>query len=135
MLTSNGEDKARCKSEEKRIEGFHENHVQNAASRMQEEDKPVGTTKKSQYLMPENKVENLVELPANSIQGSLSKMSTQVISVTDIINKYFSGFNGIDNVSSSSNSDVTSKAVHSEIEVQSKTRPHSCLKRQIGSLP
>ena len=32
------------------------------------------------------------------------------------INKYFSGFNKIDNVSSSSNSDVTSKAIHSGLK-------------------
>jgi tRNA (Thr-GGU) A37 N-methylase len=49
--------------------------------------------------MPENKVENRVELVADSMQENPCKMSTQVISVSDIINKYFSGFNGIDNFS------------------------------------
>ncbi|XP_061368665.1 uncharacterized protein LOC133311613 [Gastrolobium bilobum] len=121
----------------------HENYMKNAASGMPKRcscrfgDKHTDTTNKSQHMMPENKVENRVELHANSMQGSLSKMSTQVISVTGIINKYFSGFNGIDNFSSSSNSDVTSRAVCGEIEVQSKsnTRAHSFSKRQIDSLP
>ncbi|KAK2383364.1 hypothetical protein QL285_070825 [Trifolium repens] len=40
--------------------------------------------------MPENKVENWVELVADSMQENPCKMSTQVISVSDIINKYFS---------------------------------------------
>ncbi|KAJ1393109.1 hypothetical protein SESBI_35287 [Sesbania bispinosa] len=160
LMAYDCEGKARCNSEKKRMEGFnpgehhvlkkpkekrnsHENYMQNAVNGMPERhcfrfgDKPTGATNKSQYMMPENEVENLVELHANSMQGSLSKMSTQVISVTGIINKYFSGFNGVDNLSSSSNSDVTSRAVRSEIEVQSNTRgrAHSCSKRQIDSLP
>ncbi|WJX28096.1 hypothetical protein P8452_16853 [Trifolium repens] len=40
--------------------------------------------------MPENKVENRVELVADSMQENPCKMSTQVISVSGIINKYFS---------------------------------------------
>ncbi|CAJ1975931.1 unnamed protein product [Sphenostylis stenocarpa] len=143
--------KARCNSEEKKVKGFqpnaclveehettnldskkqeengisHENDAQNAATGMA----------KSSYAMPENKVENLVELHANSMQGSHSKMSTQVISVTGIINKYFTSFNGIDNFSSSSNSDLTSRAVHSEIEVHSSSKEHGCLKIKRNSLP
>ncbi|KAK7354764.1 hypothetical protein VNO80_20248 [Phaseolus coccineus] len=147
-------DKAKCNSEEKeeheitnlvskKQEGneiSHENHAQNEATGMSERhpcifgDKPTSVAKTS-YVMPENKFENLVELHANSIQGSHSKMSTQLISVTGIINKYFSSFNGIDNFSSSSNSDLTSRAVHSEIEVQSNTRDRGCLKIQRDSLP
>lgn len=164
LMTCDCENKTRCNSEKKRMERFqpraylleeheatnhvlkekgnsHENYTQNAASGMPERcfcrfgDKPNGAINKSQYVMPENRVENLVELHANSMQGSPSKMSTQVISVTGIINKYFSGFNGIDNFSSSSNSDVTSRAVNGEIEVQSKTRSQSCSRRQTVSLP
>ncbi|KHN47723.1 hypothetical protein glysoja_026412 [Glycine soja] len=166
LKTCNGEDKAKCKSEEKKMEGFqphhalwkrmkllimfqrsrtkrisHENHAQNTASGMPERypsrfgDKSTGMSNKSSDVMPENKVENVVELHPNSMQCSLSKMSTQVISVTGIIHKYFSSFNGIDNFSSSSNSDITSKSIHSEIEVHSNTREHSCSKRQSDSLP
>ncbi|XP_020220251.1 uncharacterized protein LOC109803199 [Cajanus cajan] len=118
----------------------HENHTQNVATGMSERypsrfgDKSTGTANEIPCAMPENKVENLVELHTNSMHGSLSKMSTQVISVTGIINKYFSGFNGIDKYSSSSNSDVTSRAAHSEIEVHSNTKGHSCSKRQSDSL-
>lgn len=165
LMTCNNEDKAKCNSEEKKMEGFHppaylledheitnhhnlkkqkmekgdshKNYVQNAAGGTPEgcsykfDDKPTGTTNKSQCVMPENKVENLVELSAKSMQGCPS----EVISVTSIINKYFSGFNGIDNFNSPSSSDVTSRVVHSEIEVQSKTRRSSFSKRQIDSLP
>ncbi|XP_027339232.1 uncharacterized protein LOC113853002 [Abrus precatorius] len=126
---------------QKKKENSHENYAQNAATGMPERysfrfgDKPTGITNNSQYVMRDNKVENLVELRTNSIQGSLTRISTQVISVTGIINKYFSGFNGIDNCSSSSNSDVTSRAVRSEIEVHSNTRKLSCSKRQSDFLP
>ncbi|KAK7329362.1 hypothetical protein VNO77_23524 [Canavalia gladiata] len=119
----------------------HENYKQNAAIGVPERylckfgDKPISTANKRQSVMLENKVENRVEFRANSMQGSLSKMSTQVISVTGIINKYFPGFNGIDNFSSSSNSDVTSRAVCSEIEVHSNTREHSSSKRRSDYLP
>ncbi|CAJ2637691.1 unnamed protein product [Trifolium pratense] len=41
--------------------------------------------------MPENKVENRVELLADSMQENPCKMSTQVISVSGIVNKYFPG--------------------------------------------
>ncbi|KAL2335535.1 hypothetical protein Fmac_016748 [Flemingia macrophylla] len=118
----------------------YENHMQSVATRMSEiypcrfGDKSTGTANESPHVMPENIGENLVELHTNSMQGSLSKMSTQVISVTGIISKYFSGFNGIDNFSSSSNSDVTSRAVHSEIEVQSTPRERSFSKRESDSL-
>ncbi|KAL2335525.1 hypothetical protein Fmac_016738 [Flemingia macrophylla] len=118
----------------------YENHMQSVATRMSEiypcrfGDKSTGTANESPHVMPENKGENLVELHTNSMQGSLSKMSTQVISVTGIISKYFSGFNGIDNFSISSNSDVTSRAVHSEIEVQSTPRERSFSKRESDSL-
>ncbi|TKY72677.1 hypothetical protein E2542_SST01420 [Spatholobus suberectus] len=167
LMTCNSEDKARCNTEEKKMEGFqpipylveeletnnhvskkqeekeisHENNVQNAATARSERypcrfgDKSTGTANKSPYVLQENKAENLVELHANSMQGSLSKMSTQVISVTGIISKYFSSFNGIDNFSCSSNSDVTSRAIHSEIEVHSNARDRSCSKRQSDSLP
>ncbi|KAL9314769.1 hypothetical protein ACSQ67_020221 [Phaseolus vulgaris] len=94
-------DKAKCNSEEKeeheitnlvskKQEGneiSHENHAQNEATGMSERhpcifgDKPTSMAKTS-YVMPENKFENLVELHANSIQGSHSKMSTQLISIT-----------------------------------------------------
>jgi hypothetical protein len=67
------------------------------------------------------------------MQESPSKMSTQVISVSGIINKYFIGYNGID--SSSSNSGVTSRIIHSEIEVQSNISGQSCSKKRIDSLP
>ncbi|RDX99474.1 hypothetical protein CR513_17468 [Mucuna pruriens] len=156
LMACNSEDKARSKSEEKKMEGFqpqveehettnhvskkqkekrisHENHVQNAATEIPERypcrfgDKPTGPANKNQNVMAEKKVENLVELHTNSMQGSLSKMSTQVISVT--------GFNGIDNYSSSSNSDITSRAVHGKAEVHSNTKEHSCSKRQSDSLP
>ncbi|KAK7303868.1 hypothetical protein RJT34_14785 [Clitoria ternatea] len=120
----------------------HENYEQNESTGIPEsyscrfgDGKPTDSTKKSQYVMPENKVENLVELHTDSMQVSLSKMSTQVISVTGIIHKYFSGVNEIDNLSSSSNADVTSRAVCSEIEVHSNTREHSCSKRPSNSLP
>ncbi|KAL1321015.1 uncharacterized protein [Arachis hypogaea] len=132
LTTSNGEKKAICNSEEKRAEGFRKNYMQNAAGGTLEDEKPTGTTEKSQYLKEENKVENQAVLCANSMQGSLSKMPTQVISVSAIINKYFLGFNGIDNISSSPNADFTSNAVHSDIEVQSKATPKSCLKRRIN---
>ncbi|QCE13200.1 uncharacterized protein LOC114162722 isoform X1 [Vigna unguiculata] len=119
----------------------HENQDQNAATGMSEGnpcmfgDKPTSMAKSS-YVMPEeNKLENLVELYPNSMQSSHSKMSTQLISVTGIINKYFTSFNGIDNFSSSSNSDLTSRAVHSEIEVHSKARKRGCLKIKRNSLP
>ncbi|XP_014500704.1 uncharacterized protein LOC106761651 isoform X2 [Vigna radiata var. radiata] len=118
----------------------HENQDQNAASGMSERhpcifgDKPTGMAKSSN-VMPENKFENLVELHPKSMQSSHSKMSTQLISVTGIINKYFTSFNGIDNFSSSSNSDLTSRAVHSEIEVNSNARERGCLKIQRDSLP
>ncbi|XP_057434099.1 uncharacterized protein LOC130726810 [Lotus japonicus] len=127
--------------EQKEKGNSHENCMQNAASELPERcscrfgDMPICATKKSQCVMPENKGEKLDEMQANSMQGSLSKMSTQVISVTGIINKYFSSFNVFDNVSCSSDSDVTSRAVRSEIEVQSNTTAQSCLKRQIDSLP
>ncbi|XP_028180652.1 uncharacterized protein LOC114367663 isoform X1 [Glycine soja] len=167
LKTCNGEDKAKCNSEENKMEGFqprscfaeehettnhvskklnkkrisNENHTQNEATGMPERypcrfgDKSTGTANKSSDVILENKVENLVELHANSMRCSLSKVSTQVISVTGIIHKYFSSFNGIDNYSSSSNSDVTSKAFHGEIEVLSNARQHSCSKRQSDSLP
>ncbi|XP_058767764.1 uncharacterized protein LOC131641479 [Vicia villosa] len=89
---------------------------------------------KSQCAMPETNVEFQVELCASSVQETPSKMSTQVISVSGIINKYFSGFNGIDTFSCSSNSDVTSRVVHSEFEVQSNTGAQSCSKKQVDSL-
>lgn len=150
-MTCNNEDKAKCNSKEKKMKGFHPpaylledhetaNHHNLKKQKMEKgdshgcsyrfEDKPTGTTNKSQCVMPENKVENLVELSAKSMQGCPS----EVISVTGIINKYFSGFNGIDNFNSPSSSDVTSRVVHSEIEVQSKTRRRSFSKRQIDSL-
>ncbi|XP_024631863.1 uncharacterized protein [Medicago truncatula] len=166
LMTYDCENKTRCNSEEKRQEGLHpcaylseeneainqvlkekgnshENYKQHTASGMPERhscgfgDKPTSTVSKSQCPIPENKDENLVELRANSRQESPSKMSTQVISVSGIINKYFLGFNGIDNdnFSCSSNSEVTSRAVRSEIEVQSSTSAQSCYKRQIDPLP
>ncbi|MED6143320.1 hypothetical protein PIB30_005239 [Stylosanthes scabra] len=135
LTTSNGENKATCKNEEKRVEGHGEDYMQNAAGGTIEDKKPTGTTKKSQNFKAENKVENQVALHANSMQGSLSKMSTQVISVSTIINKYFLGCNGIDNVTGSLNSDYTSNAVPSDIEVQSKATPQSCLKRRINTQP
>jgi len=117
-----------------------ENHAQNEATGMSERDPCIfgdqpTSMAKSSYVMPENRFENLVELHANSMQGSHSEMSTQLISVTGIINKYFSSFNGIDNFSSSSNSDLISRAVQSEIEVQSNPRERGCLKTQRNSLP
>ncbi|KAK7412987.1 hypothetical protein VNO78_04792 [Psophocarpus tetragonolobus] len=128
-------------SEKQNTKGIlHENHTQNADTGMSERypcifgDKSTGLADKNPYVMPEKKVENLIELHTKSMQGSLSKMSTQVISVTGIINKYFSSFNGIDHFSCSSNSDVTSKAVHTEIEVHSNAGELSCSKRQSDSL-
>ncbi|MED6220572.1 hypothetical protein PIB30_046039 [Stylosanthes scabra] len=132
LAISNGENKATCKNEEKRVEGHRENYMQNAAGGTLEDKKSTGTSKKSQNFKAEYKVDNQVALRANSMQGSLSKMSTQAISVSTIINKYFLGCNGIDNVSGSLNSDYTSNAVHSDIEIQSKGTPQSCLKRRIN---
>lgn len=158
------ENKTRYNSEEKKEEGLHpcaylseeneaishvpnkkrnshENYKQHEASGMSERyscrsvDKSTSTASKSRCVMPENKVENRLELRANSMQESPSKMSTQVVSVSGIINKYFSGFNGINNFSTSSNSAVTSRVVHSEIEVQSHTRSQSCSKKKNVSLP
>jgi len=165
LMTYDCENKTRCNSEEKR-QGLHpcaylseeneaidqvlkekgnsrELYKQHAASGMLERhscgfgDKPTNTVSKSRCPILENKDENLVELHANSRQESPSKMSTQVISVSGIINKYFLGFNGIDNdnFSCSSNSDVTSRAVRSVFEVQSSTSAQSCSKRQIDPLP
>jgi ribosomal protein L11 len=162
LMTDGCQNKKRCNSEEKREEGLHpcanlsdendainhileekgnscENDKQHSASEMPERyscgfgDKPTSTASKSGCAMPENKVENQVELCTNSMQESPSKMSTQVISVSGIINKYFTGYNGID--SSSSNSGVTSRVIHSEIEVQSNISGQSCSKKQIDSSP
>ncbi|GAU39687.1 hypothetical protein TSUD_321000 [Trifolium subterraneum] len=162
LMTDDCQNKKKCNSEEKREEGLHpcvnlseendtinhileekgnsyENDKQHSASGMPERyscgfgDKPTSTASKSGCAMPENKVENQVELCANSMQESPSKMSTQVISVSGIINKYFIGCNDID--SSSSNSGVTSRVIHSEIEVQSNVSGQSCSKRPIDSLP
>jgi hypothetical protein len=83
----------------------HENYKQHAASGMPEKyswrfgNRLTGTANESWCVMPENKVENRVELVADSMQENPCKMSTQVISVSGIINKYLSGFNGIDNFS------------------------------------
>ncbi|XP_045792768.1 uncharacterized protein LOC123887487 [Trifolium pratense] len=163
IMTDDCQIKKKCNSEENREEGLHpranvseendtinnileergnsyENDKQHSASGMPERyscgfgDKPTSTASKSGCAMPENKVENQVELcAANSMQESPSKMSTQVVSVSGLINKYFTGYNGID--SSSSNSGVTSRVIHSEIEVQSNISGQSCSKKQIGSLP
>ncbi|CAI8589992.1 unnamed protein product [Vicia faba] len=156
LMTYNCKTKTRCNIEEKREEELNpcaypskENEVidhvlkekgnshENSEHGMQERDscrfgdKPTSTAS----AMPETNVEFQVELCASSVQETPSKMSTQVISVSGIINKYFSGFNGINKFSSSSNSDVTSRVVHSEIEVQSNTGgAHSCSKKQVDSL-
>ncbi|WJX23902.1 hypothetical protein P8452_13079 [Trifolium repens] len=162
LMTDDCPNKKRCNNEENREEGLHscanlseendainhileekrnsyENDQQLSASEMPERyscgfgDKPTSTASKIGCAMPENKVENQVELCTNSMQESPSKMSTQVISVSGIINKYFTGYNGID--SSSSNSGVTSRVIHSEIEVQSNISGQSCSKKRIDSLP
>ncbi|CAL5184470.1 unnamed protein product [Lathyrus oleraceus] len=159
LMTYNCENKTRCNCEEKREEELNpcaypseENEVidhvlkergnshENSEHEMPERDscrfgdKPTSTASKSRCAMPETNVEFQVELCASSVQETPSNMSTQVISVSGIINKYFSGFNAIDKFSSSSNSDVTSRAVHSEIEVQSNTRAQSFSKKQVDSL-
>ncbi|KAE9594282.1 hypothetical protein Lalb_Chr18g0052131 [Lupinus albus] len=134
-----------CNNEEKKMEGFqspaylyeehgttnrliltkqtteNENYMQNAAN-------------KSQHVMhpPENICENVPELSAKSMQVSPS----EAISVTGIINKYFTASNGVDSFHSPSISEVTSKVDNnSEIEVQSKAKSHSFSKKQTHSLP
>ncbi|CAL0301545.1 unnamed protein product [Lupinus luteus] len=148
LTTCNNEDKARCNNEEKKTRGFqspailfeehgttnhlistkenmenensHENYMQNAAN-------------KSQHVMhpPENKCENAAELSTKSMQVSPS----EAISVTGIINKYFTGSNGVDSFNSPSVSEVTSKVDNSEVEVQSKAKSRSFSKKQTHSLP
>lgn len=129
------------KKKKKKRKFSNEKHVQNTDSAMQEgysvrlEEKPNG----SQFVKPENEVRNPVKLKANSMQGSLNEMSSEVISVTGIINKYFPSPNGIDNFSSPSFSDVTSRAVHKEIKDQPKSpkTPPSvpCAPSRVDSVP
>ncbi|KAF7842947.1 uncharacterized protein G2W53_005245 [Senna tora] len=115
------------KKKKKKKKILNEKYMQNTANVMQEgfssrfEEKPSGTTNKSQVVMPENEVQNLLKLNANSVQGSLNEKSTEEISVTGIINKYFSSPKGNDNFESPSLSDATSRAVHKEIEDQPNT--------------
>lgn len=115
------------KKKKKQRKKYNEKYMQNTASAILEgcscrfEENPSDTNNKSQFVVPENEVQNLVKLNPHSNQGSPSEMSTEVISVTGIINKYFPTLNGVDNFGSPSLSDGTSKAVHKEIEDQPKT--------------
>ena len=98
------------------------------------EENSTAMTNKSQYIMIENGVENMEDCNANSMQESPSERSTEVISVTGIINKYFPSSKATDKLGSPSCSDVTSRAVQSEVEGQSKTKANSYLKKQTDSL-
>jgi hypothetical protein len=63
----------------------HESYKQHAASGMPEKyswrfgNRPTGTVIESWCAMPENKVENQVELPADSMQENPCKMTTPVV--------------------------------------------------------
>ncbi|KAI9107282.1 hypothetical protein K1719_021670 [Acacia pycnantha] len=120
--TSNHEDNTVhiVKEKKKRRRKFNKKHLQNAASAMPEgcscklEERSTGKNYTSPVVMPDNEVEIPVKPNANSMQGSPSKMSAEVLSVTGIIDKYFPTSNRIDNFSSPSFSDVTSRAVYEE---------------------
>ncbi|KAK4254641.1 hypothetical protein QN277_009994 [Acacia crassicarpa] len=127
--TGNSEDKTvHIVKEKKRRRKFNKKHLQNAASAMPEgcscklEERSTGKNYKSPVVMPENEVEIPVKPNANTMQGSPSKMSAEVLSVTGIIDKYFPTSNRIDNFSSPSFSDVTSSAVYEEVGNQPRAK-------------
>lgn len=138
LISCSSGDKARGNSEDntvhilkkkkKKRRKFNKKNLQDTASAMPEgcsckfEENPMGINEKNPVVIPENEDQISVKPNANSMQGSLSEMSTEVLSVTGIIDKYFPTGNRIDNLlGSPSLSDVTSNAVHEDVDDQPKT--------------
>lgn len=129
------DDKARGNSEEdnavnilnekKGRRKFNKQQLQNVASVLPEgcsckvEERHTCINNESPVVMSENEVQMLVKPKANSMQGSPSEMSKEVLSVTGIIDRYFPRNDRIDNFSSPSHSDVTSRAIYEVVDNQS----------------
>ncbi|KAJ7969423.1 COP1-interacting protein 4.1 [Quillaja saponaria] len=92
------------------------------------EESPAATASEYQCFVPDNRVENT---EGNSMLGDSNDMSSEVISVTGIINRYFPNFNEI---GSPSSSDGTSRVVWSVTE-QSKYGHRSLSRIQTDASP
>ncbi|KAK2437169.1 hypothetical protein P8452_33240 [Trifolium repens] len=116
LMMDGCQNKKRCNSEEKREEGLH------PCANLSEENDAINHILEEKGNSCENdKQHSASEMPERYSCGFGDKPTSTA------------SYNGID--SSSSNSGVTSRIIHSEIEVQSNISGQSCSKKRIDSLP